>query len=160
MNIFSSERRRRRRISITAGEESEANVTCGFTARKQNVLEEGEHKQAVKMPHMFALFEDDLPSFMRPQASLPSAAQPAVMDIRRLRRRSGKRQNRTRRRSLEINAHNIHKKLSTISFHHFFPLSLSTISSFISIHSLSQPPNVFRSFAYCSLRKVLGSALL
>ena len=27
------ERRRRRRISITAGEESEANVTCGFTAR-------------------------------------------------------------------------------------------------------------------------------
>ena len=36
---------------------------------------------------MFALFEDDLPSFMGPQASLPSAAQPAVMDIRRLRRR-------------------------------------------------------------------------
>ena len=31
--------------------------------------------------------EDDLPSFMEPQASLPSAAQPAVMDIRRLRRR-------------------------------------------------------------------------
>ena len=28
-----------------------------------------------------------LPSFMEPQASLPSAAQPAVMDIRRLRRR-------------------------------------------------------------------------
>jgi hypothetical protein len=28
--------------------------------------------------------EDDLPSFMEPQASLPSAAQPAVMDIRRL----------------------------------------------------------------------------
>ena len=27
------ERRRRRRISITAGEESEANGTCGFTAR-------------------------------------------------------------------------------------------------------------------------------
>ena len=36
---------------------------------------------------MFALFEDDFPSFMRPQASLPSAAQPAVMDIRPLRGR-------------------------------------------------------------------------
>ena len=36
---------------------------------------------------MFALFEDDLPSFMGPQASLPSAAQPAVMDIRPLRGR-------------------------------------------------------------------------
>ena len=33
---------------------------------------------------MFALFEDDFISFMWPQASLPSAAQPAVMDIRRL----------------------------------------------------------------------------
>ena len=29
-----AERRRRRRISITAGEESEANVTCGFTERQ------------------------------------------------------------------------------------------------------------------------------
>ena len=37
---------------------------------------------------MFALFEDDFISFIWPQASLPSAAQPAVMDIRRLRRRS------------------------------------------------------------------------
>ena len=37
---------------------------------------------------MFALFEDDFILFVRrPQASLPSAAQPAVMDIRRLRRR-------------------------------------------------------------------------
>ena len=35
MEIISSKRRRRRRISITAGEESEANVTCGFTARKK-----------------------------------------------------------------------------------------------------------------------------
>ena len=58
-STLSLARARRRRISITAGEESEANVTCGFTARKQNVLEEGEHKQAVKMSHMFALFEDD-----------------------------------------------------------------------------------------------------
>ena len=33
---------------------------------------------------MFALFEDELSSFMEPQASLPSAAQPTVMDIRRL----------------------------------------------------------------------------
>ena len=36
---------------------------------------------------MFALFEDDFPHSWGPQASLPSAAQPAVMDIRRLRRR-------------------------------------------------------------------------
>ena len=61
MEIISSERRRRRRISITAGEESEANGTCGFTARSHNVLEEGEHKQTVQIFHMFALFyEDDL----------------------------------------------------------------------------------------------------
>ena len=60
MEIISSKRRRRRRISITAGEESEANATCGFTARKHNVLEEGEHKQAVQIFLMFALFEDDL----------------------------------------------------------------------------------------------------
>ena len=60
MEIFSSKRRRRRRISITAGEESEANVTRGLTARKQIVLEEGEHKQVVHIFHMFALFEDDL----------------------------------------------------------------------------------------------------
>ena len=33
-----NKRRRRRRTSITAGEESEANVTCGFTAIEQNVL--------------------------------------------------------------------------------------------------------------------------
>ena len=33
--IISSKRRRRRRISITAGEESEANVTCGFTAKNK-----------------------------------------------------------------------------------------------------------------------------
>ena len=60
MEIISSERRRRRRISITAGEESEANVTCGFTARSNTVFEEGEHKQTVQIFHMFALFEDDL----------------------------------------------------------------------------------------------------
>ena len=36
---------------------------------------------------MFALFEDDLTSSMGLQASQPSAAQPAVMDIRSLRRR-------------------------------------------------------------------------
>ena len=59
MEIISSERRRRRRISITAGEESEANGTCGFNASLDDVLEEGEHKQAVKTPLMFALFEDD-----------------------------------------------------------------------------------------------------
>ena len=57
---ISSKRPRRGRISITAGEDSEANVTCGFTARKQDVLEEGEHKQAIiNTPLMFALFEDD-----------------------------------------------------------------------------------------------------
>ena len=60
MEIISSERRRRRRISITAGEESEANVTCGSNASLYNVLEEGEHKQPVQIFYMFALFEDDL----------------------------------------------------------------------------------------------------
>ena len=59
-STLSLARARRRRISITAGEESEANVTCGFTARLHNVLEEGEHKQTVQIFHMFALFEDDL----------------------------------------------------------------------------------------------------
>ena len=54
------ERRRRRRISITAGEESEANGTCGSNASLYDVLEEGEHKQTVQIFHMFALFEDDL----------------------------------------------------------------------------------------------------
>ena len=44
MEIISSERRRRRRISITAGEVSEANGTCGLTVIKRCVLEEGEHK--------------------------------------------------------------------------------------------------------------------
>ena len=61
MEIISSERRRRRRISITAGEESEANVTCGNHGNKKNVLEKGEHKQAVQRLHMFALFEDVFP---------------------------------------------------------------------------------------------------
>ena len=56
MEIISSERRRRRRISITAGEESEANGTCGFNASLYDVLEEGEHKQTVQIFHMFALF--------------------------------------------------------------------------------------------------------
>ena len=49
-----------RRISITAGEESEANVTCGSNANLYDVLEEGEHKQTVQIFNMFALFEDDL----------------------------------------------------------------------------------------------------
>ena len=40
-----------------------------------------------------------LPSVMGPQASLPAAAQPAVMDVCRLRRRSGKRQSGAWRRS-------------------------------------------------------------
>ena len=77
-------RRRRQRISITAGEESERNLRQDI--KKQNVLKEGEHKQAINRPHMFALFEDDIASSTGPQAS-PSAAQPAVMDIRRLWRR-------------------------------------------------------------------------
>ena len=58
-STLSLARARRRRISITAGEESEANETCGFKAKQQDVLEEGEHKLAVKAP-MFALFEDDI----------------------------------------------------------------------------------------------------
>ena len=49
---------------------------------------------------MFALFEDDVWSAKEPQASLPSAAQPAVKDIRRL-----------RRRLLEIYAHNVQAKI-------------------------------------------------
>ena len=57
-------------------------------------FKEGEHKQTVQIFNMFALFllwqatksseRTILPSFFEPQASLPSAAQPAVMDIRRL----------------------------------------------------------------------------
>ena len=55
----SEDRPRRGRISITVGEESEANVTCGFSQlNRQDVLEEGEHKRAVQIFHMFALFED------------------------------------------------------------------------------------------------------
>ena len=49
---------------------------------------------------MFALFEDDVWSAKEPQASLPSAAQPAFKDIRRL-----------RRRLLEIYAHNVQAKI-------------------------------------------------
>ena len=37
---------------------------------------------------MFALFEDDFTIIHGPQASLPAAAQPAVMDVRPLRGRS------------------------------------------------------------------------
>ena len=37
----------------------QANVTCGFSQlSRQDVLEEGEHKRAVQIPHMFTLFED------------------------------------------------------------------------------------------------------
>ena len=54
-----NKRRRRRRTSITAGEESEANVTCGFTAIEQNVLEEGEQKEHLNSLLVFALFEDE-----------------------------------------------------------------------------------------------------
>ena len=58
-DYYLNKRRRRRRTSITAGEESEANVTCGFTAIEQNVLEEGEHKEHLNSLLVFALFEDD-----------------------------------------------------------------------------------------------------
>ena len=51
---------------------------------------------------MFALFEDDFPSFMRPQASLTSAAQPAVMDIRPLRGRSLASRHRKEKRIVSI----------------------------------------------------------
>ena len=46
------ERRRRRRISITAGEESEANVTCGAAVTKRCVLEEGEHRGHVQLAYV------------------------------------------------------------------------------------------------------------
>ena len=112
MEIISSERRRRRRISITAGEESEANVTCGSNASLYDVLAlDFVACQSKKRANTSKLFKYSLcspssrtilPSFFEPQASLPSAAQPAVMDIRRLRRRSGKRQSRARRRFPEM----------------------------------------------------------
>ena len=59
MKIISSKRRRRRRISITAGEESVAKRNLRFHSKIKNVLEEGEHKHAVQLFPMFALFEDD-----------------------------------------------------------------------------------------------------
>jgi len=69
---------------------------------------------------MFALFEDDFILFVRrPQASLPSAAQPAVMDIRRL-----------RRRLLEIDVHNI---LSKVQFLKNIDLYLKSIVLFLKI---------------------------
>ena len=52
MEIISSERRRRRRISITAGEESEANGTCGAAVTKRCVLEEGEHRGHVQLSYV------------------------------------------------------------------------------------------------------------
>ena len=57
---ISSKRRRRRRISITAGWAAEGSEACGPMNDGKIVLEEGEHKQAVQMFPMFALFEDVL----------------------------------------------------------------------------------------------------
>ena len=58
--IISSKRRRRRRISITAGWAAEGSEACGHMNDGKIVLEEGEHKQAMQIFRMFALFEDDL----------------------------------------------------------------------------------------------------
>ena len=49
---------------------------------------------------MFALFEDVLLALLKPQVSFASLSTPAVMDIRRL-----------RRRSLEIIIHNKYEKV-------------------------------------------------
>ena len=110
-STLSLARARRRRISITAGEESEANVTCGFTARLHNVLAldfvacQSKKRANTSKLCKYSICSPSstiLPSFFEPQASLPSAAQPAVMDIRRLRQRAGKRQSRARRRFPEM----------------------------------------------------------
>ena len=106
-------RPRRGRMSITAGVESEANETCGPPECGMIVLEEGEHKGPVsRLAHsfhlwtcmasthgllMFALFllwqatkssaRTDHLLTVKPQVAFASLSPPAVMDIRRLRRR-------------------------------------------------------------------------
>ena len=106
-------RPRRGRMSITAGVVSEANETCGPPECGMIVLEEGEHKGPVsRLVHsfhlwtcmasthgllMFALFllwqatkssaRTDHLLTEKPQVAFASLSPPAVMDIRRLRRR-------------------------------------------------------------------------
>ena len=52
------ERPRRGRTSITAGWAAAGSEACGPMTDGKIVLEEGEHKQAVQLLPMFALFED------------------------------------------------------------------------------------------------------
>ena len=52
------------------------------------VLEEGEHMDYLHSLLVFALFEDVLFLAVKPQVTFASLSSPAVMDIRRLRRRS------------------------------------------------------------------------
>ena len=58
MEIISSERRRRRRISITAGWAAEGSEACGSKNDGKIVLEEGEHMEYLHSLLVFALFED------------------------------------------------------------------------------------------------------
>ena len=51
------------------------------------VLEEGEHMEYLHSLLVFALFEDVLFLAVKPQVTFASLSSPAVMDIRRLRRR-------------------------------------------------------------------------
>ena len=51
------------------------------------VLEEGEHREYLYSLLVFALFEDGLFLAVIPQVTFASLSSPAVMDIRRLRRR-------------------------------------------------------------------------
>ena len=53
---------------------------------------------------------------VKPQVTFASLSSPAVMDVRRLRRRSGKRQSQARRRRLlEIDVHNILAKVQSFT---------------------------------------------
>ena len=52
------ERRRRRRISITAGWAAEGSEACGSKNDGKIVLEEGEHIEYLHSLLVFALFED------------------------------------------------------------------------------------------------------
>ena len=81
-------------------ERSERNLRI-FTAKPSRRPRRGRTQASCKYtPICSPSSRTIFPSFMGPQASLPSAAQPAVMDIRRL-----------RRRLLEINVHNKHAKV-------------------------------------------------
>mgnify|MGYP004596071137 FL=1 len=79
---------------------------------------------------MFALFEDVLFLDVLPQVPFASLSSPAVMDIRRRRRRFGKRQNMTWQRFLELNVNNIYAKVQLLTKHSsFFSFFFITFAS-------------------------------